>query len=96
MIKELASKFRKSFAPKCVRKDDDVDDGDDQEEPLLEFFVRDPGKGSNYEYKCHCCSSESVEEIAYKRAFSPDFVQTGLCSLILACSARPPRKPGWT
>ena len=47
MIKEPVSAFR---------KDDDVDDGDDQEESLLEFFVRDPGKGSSYEYKYHCCS----------------------------------------
>ena len=34
MIKELLSEFRISFSPKYVRKDDDVDDGEDQEESL--------------------------------------------------------------
>ena len=77
MVKELVSEFRKSYSPKCVRNDDDVDDGDDQRESLVEFFVRDPGKGSGYEYKYHCCSAESVEEIACRRAFSPDFVHIG-------------------
>ena len=31
MIKELVSEFRTSYSPKFVRKDDDVDDREDQD-----------------------------------------------------------------
>ena len=72
-----------------------MDDGDDQDQSLVEFFVRDPGKGWGYEYKYHCCSAESVEEIACKRAFSPDFVHIGslLPDLNLFCKACAKARP---
>ena len=82
MIKGIVSEFRKSFSPKGVRNGDDVDDGEDQEETIVEFFVRDPGKGSSYEYKYHCCSAESVEEIACKRLSRPNLCILDLCCLI--------------
>eukprot|EP00439_Symbiodinium_sp_Y106_P016728 s10607_g2.t1 len=59
------------------QEDDEIDDQEDRDVTLAEFFVKAPDKGSSYDYKFHVCSSESVEEIACKRAITPEFVHIG-------------------
>ncbi|CAE7224530.1 unnamed protein product [Symbiodinium sp. CCMP2592] len=74
MIKDLVAEVSKDFTPQCALADDVIDDSDDREATLTEFFIKAPEKGSSYEYRFHVCSAESVEEIACKRAITPEFV----------------------
>ncbi|CAE7825222.1 unnamed protein product [Symbiodinium sp. CCMP2592] len=77
MIKDLVAEISKDFTPQCALADDVIDDSDDREATLTEFFIKAPEKGSSYEYRFHVCSAESVEEIACKRAITPEFVHVG-------------------
>ena len=77
MIQELVHEISRDFHPVCAKEDDEIDDQEDRDVTLAEFFVKAPDKGSSYDYKFHVCSSESVEEIACKRAITPEFVHIG-------------------
>ena len=77
MIKELVQEISREFTPECAQEDDEIDDHEDRDVTLTEFFVKTPEKGSSYDYKFHVCSSDSVEEIACKRAITPEFVHIG-------------------
>ncbi|CAE7374222.1 unnamed protein product, partial [Symbiodinium necroappetens] len=77
MIKELVQEISREFTPECAQEDDEIDDHEDRDVTLTEFFVKAPEKGSSYDYKFHVCSCDSVEEIACKRAITPEFVHIG-------------------
>ena len=77
MIKELVQEISREFTPECAQEDDEIDDHEDRDVTLTEFFVKAPEKGCSYDYKFHVCSSDSVEEIACKRAITPEFVHIG-------------------
>ena len=77
MIQELVHEISRDFHPVCAKEDDEIDDQEDRDVTLTEFFVKAPDKGSSYDYKFHVCSSDSVEEIACKRAITPEFVHIG-------------------
>ena len=77
MIKELVHEISRELHPDCAKEDDEIDDQEDRDVTLTEFFMKAPDKGSSYDYKFHICSSESVEEIACNRAITPEFVHIG-------------------
>ncbi|CAE7234035.1 unnamed protein product [Symbiodinium sp. CCMP2592] len=77
MIKELVQEVSREFVPLCAQEDDTIEDAEDRDLSLTEFFVKVPVKGSSYDYRFHVCSAESVEEIACKRAITPEFTHIG-------------------
>ena len=57
MVKELVAEVAKDFVPQCALEEDVIDDAEDREATLTEFFVKAPEKGSSYEYRFHVCSA---------------------------------------
>ncbi|CAE7560898.1 unnamed protein product, partial [Symbiodinium pilosum] len=65
MMQQLVADLKDAFAPKCVSKDDLVDEVDDDLLPIAEFFLKIPdGSASSYEYKCHCSSKTDYQIVA--------------------------------
>ncbi|CAE7749104.1 unnamed protein product, partial [Symbiodinium necroappetens] len=47
MIKELVQEISREFTPECAQEDDEIDDHEDRDVTLTEFFVKAPEKGSS-------------------------------------------------
>ena len=54
MIQELVHEISRDFHPVCAKEDDEIDDQEDRDVTLTEFFVKAPDKGSSYDYKFSC------------------------------------------
>ena len=48
MIKDLVGDVAKEFDPQCAREDDAIDDAEDQDVCLIDFF-KAPEMGTSYE-----------------------------------------------
>ena len=65
MMQQLVADLKDAFAPKCISKDDLVDEGDDDLLPIAEVFLKIPdGSASSYEYKYHCSSKADYQAVA--------------------------------
>ena len=78
MMQQLVADLKDAFAPKCVSKDDLVDEVDDDLLPIAEFFLKIPdGSASSYEYKCHCSSKTDYQIVACGRLSADECVHVG-------------------
>ena len=76
-IRDLVQEVSREFVPICVKADDTIEDAEDRDLSITEFFVKSPVTGSSYDYRFHVCSSDSVDEIACKREITPEFSHIG-------------------
>ena len=77
MIRDMVQEVSREFVPSCAKTDDTIEDAEDRDLSITEFFVKTPVKGSSYDYRFHVCSADSIEEIACKRAITPEFTHIG-------------------
>ena len=78
MIREIVTEIKRAYHPKCAQEDDEIEDGEEAELSLSAFFMKAPEKcSSSYEYKFHCCSADSIEELACRKVRDPDFINIG-------------------
>ena len=78
MMQQLVTDLKDAFAPKCVSKDDIIDEGEDDLLPIAEFFLKIPdGSASSYEYKYHCSSKSDYQIVACGRLSADECVHVG-------------------
>ena len=77
MIKQLVAEISQAHLPACAREDDEIEDNEDTDLSITEFFVKASEKGSSYEYKFHVCSSENADEIACGMVKTEDCAHIG-------------------
>ena len=77
MIKQLVAEISQNRQPSCAREDNEIEDGEDTDLNVNEFFVKTPEKGSSCEYKFHVCSADNVDEIACGMVKAADCAHIG-------------------
>eukprot|EP00439_Symbiodinium_sp_Y106_P048358 s4567_g6.t1 len=85
MIKELVHEISRELHPDCAKEDDEIDDQEDRDVTLTEFFVKAPDKGSfpaKMVDRTVYPDKDKVPELALRQIFGRQKLPESLCLLM--------------